>query len=201
MATFHEVRLPEDIELGAVGGPQFNTTVLELYSGYEQRNVNWSKTRGKWDIGYGLRDRADMDTVIAFFYARQGKAYGFRFKDWTDYEIDSIQSIGTGDGSTTEFQIYKRYSSGGYYYDRDIYKLVSGTTKVYKDSVQQTVNFSVDDDTGIVTFAIAPSVGEDIGVICEFDVPVRFDIDYLPVNAYGIELESIRGIDIVEIRV
>lgn len=201
MATFHEVRLPVDLELGAVGGPQFKTTVLELYSGYEQRNVNWSRTRGQWDVGYGVRDRDDMDSLIEFFYARQGKAYGFRFKDWTDFEIATAQTIGTGDGSTTDFQIYKRYSSGGYYYDRDIYKLVSGTTKVYKDGVQQTVNFSVDDNTGIVSFAIAPSAGEDITVVCEFDVPVRFDIDHLPVTAHGLDLESIRGIDIVEIRV
>ena len=198
--SFHEVRLPVDIELGAVGGPMFNTTILELFSGYEQRNVNWSAAKGRWDIAYGIRDTADMDIVIAFFYGRNGRAYGFRFKDWTDYQIDPAQQIGVGDGAEVNFQIYKRYSSGGYNYDRTISKPVSGSETVYLDGVE-TSAYTIDYTTGVITFDSAPANGVVVSVTCEFDVPVRFDIDHLPVTAHGIELESVRDINIVEIRV
>lgn len=198
--AFHETRLPVDIELGAVGGPSFFTTVLELFSGYEQRNINWTKARGRWDIGYGIREEADMDSVRDFFYARRGRAHGFRFKDWTDYELDT-QQIGTGDGTETEFQIYKRYSDGGYYYDRDIKKPVSGTVEVYLNGALQASGYSVDTTTGVITFDTAPSIGDVVSAACDFDVPVRFDIDQLPVTAHGLQLQSVTGIDIVELRV
>ena len=35
--SFDEVRLPTNVEKGAVGGPMFNTTVLELTSGPSNR--------------------------------------------------------------------------------------------------------------------------------------------------------------------
>lgn len=199
--SFHNVRLPESIELGAVGGPSFFTSVMELYSGYEQRNINWSQTRGKWDIGYGLRSEADMKNVIDFFYARRGKAFGFRFKDWTDYQIPTLQTIATADGTRSVFQAVKTYSSGGQTFTRTLTKLVAGTVQVYEGASLASPQPTVDVDTGEITFNGPPTGGTLIGIVCEFDVPVRFDIDHLPVSAYGLELQSINGIDLVEIRV
>jgi hypothetical protein len=64
---------------------------------YEQRNINWSSARGRWDVASGLKKQTQLDTLIAFFRARKGRAHGFRFKDWTDYKATG-QAIGTGDG-------------------------------------------------------------------------------------------------------
>ena len=55
-------------------------------SGYEKRNVNWSEARGRWDVATGLKKPAQIDQLIAFLRARRGRAYGFRFKHWTDYK-------------------------------------------------------------------------------------------------------------------
>ena len=85
MSGFHEVRFPDNIAYGATGGPEFATTVVATGSGHEKRNVNWSEARGRWDVASGLKKQAQIDELIAFFRARRGKAYGFRFKDWTDY--------------------------------------------------------------------------------------------------------------------
>src|SRR3569623_2959053 len=85
IASFVEVQFPPTISCGAKGGPAFSTSVLELASGVEQRNVNWSRERPKYDISTGLRDAADFNAYAKFFYARMGKALGFRFKDWSDY--------------------------------------------------------------------------------------------------------------------
>jgi uncharacterized protein (TIGR02217 family) len=84
--AFHEVRFPDDIAYGATGGPEFATSVVATASGYEQRNINWSAARGRWDVASGLKKQTQLDTLIAFFRARKGRAYGFRFKDWTDFK-------------------------------------------------------------------------------------------------------------------
>lgn len=109
--TFHEVRFPDDIAYGATGGPAYSTSVVVTASGYEQRNMNWSAARGSWDVSSGLKKPSQLDLLIAFFRARKGKAYGFRFKDWTDYKATG-QLLGTGDGAIKIFQLVKTYASG-----------------------------------------------------------------------------------------
>jgi uncharacterized protein (TIGR02217 family) len=80
MSGFHEVRFPDNIAYGATGGPEFSTTVVATGSGHEKRNVNWSEARGRWDVASGLKKQVQIDELIAFFRARRGKAYGFRFR-------------------------------------------------------------------------------------------------------------------------
>ncbi len=94
--TFHEIQFPPDIAYGATGGPEYATTVVAMASGFEQRNANWSAARLKWNVASGLKHQAQLNTLIAFFRARKGRAYGFRFKDWTDYRA-SAQTLGAGD--------------------------------------------------------------------------------------------------------
>ncbi len=59
----------------------------------------------------GLKNQTQLNELIAFFRARKGRAYGFRFKDWTDYKAIG-ELIGTGDDAETTFQLVKRYPSG-----------------------------------------------------------------------------------------
>jgi uncharacterized protein (TIGR02217 family) len=143
MTGFHEVRFSDNIAYGATGGPEFATTVVATGAGHEQRNVDWAEARGRWDVASGLKNQAQLDELIAFFRARKGKAYGFRFKDWTDYRA-TRQLLGTGDGAQTQFQLVKRYPSGSVIEVRTITKPVAGTVRVYKDGVEQLAGWSVD---------------------------------------------------------
>lgn len=200
--AFHDIRLPEEVERGALGGPKFKTTVLQLSSGHEKRNIDWEDSRGEWDIGYGIQTKANFSTVLSFFYARRGRAHSFRFKDWSDFEIATEQSIGTGDNLETDFQVFKHYTSGSESFDRNILKPVSGTVRAFLNSVEQTisVDFTVNLLTGIVSFTVAPGAGVDVGIICEFDVPVRFDIDHLGINVETFDAGAIPQIPIVEVK-
>lgn len=203
--AFHDVRLPVNIEKGVKGGPGFNTTILELSSGFEKRNINWARTRGRWDIGYGIDSKEDNEAVLAFFYARQGRAHSFRFKDWTDFEIgvdatDTPQFIATADGVQVDFQFTRRYVSGAFTFAREVTRLVAGTARVFIDGVEQFADFTVDDDTGVVNFDTAPLNLEVISVICEFDVPVRFDSDQLDLTGIRDTVYDIPGLDILEMR-
>lgn len=215
MAFHNDARLPEEVERGAHGGPQFKTTVLTLNSGFEKRNIDWERTRGAWDVGYGMLPKGDQEDdeacdhtfsqVLAFFYARQGRAHSFRFKDWSDFEVgndalDLWQSIGTGDGIEDTFQIFKRYSSGGIDYDRIITRPIDGTLRVFFDGVEQFAGFTLDDETGLITFSSPPALNVDIEVIVQFDVPVRFDTDSFGITLQTFQAGQIPNLPIVEVR-
>lgn len=197
--SFHEVLFPTDIEFGSSGGPEFLTTIITTNGGFEQRNINWSAARAKYNVLHAVKSQAQIDELLAFFRARQGKAYGFRFRDWADFS-GTDQVIGIGDGSNKNFQLVKTYGDV-VTYEREIKKPVSGSVSVYVNDVLQTSGVAVNSTTGIVTFTTAPADEALITANFEFDVPVRFDIDHLPVQFDAVGQNSIRNIALVEVRV
>ena len=200
MTAFHEVKFPDTIAYGAAGGPVYSTTIVSTASGYEERNVNWSASRGTWDVSTGLKTQAQYAELIAFFRARKGKAYGFRFKDWSDYSA-LTQTIGTGNASLKTFQLVKVYASGSYGESRTISKPVLGTTKIYLGGIIQTSGWSVNTTTGLVTFTNAPGNGVVVTADFDFDVPVRFDTDEMSISIENYHRGSWKSIPIIEIRV
>ncbi len=206
--AFHEIRFPDNISRGARGGPERRTQIVELASGDEERNANWANSRRRYDAAYGIRRSDDLAAVVAFFEARNGRLYGFRWKDWGDYKsclpsctpAATDQVIGTGDGTTTVFQLVKAYTSGAQTWTRSITKPVAGTAVVALDGVTQASGWSVDTITGLVTFTTAPVSSSAITAGFEFDVPVRFDTDILDVTHDIERLGSITSIPLIEVR-
>lgn len=196
---FAEIRFPEDIAYGSSGGPGYSTDIVMTASGHEQRNSNWQHARARYNVVHGVKTQAQLDALIAFFRARKGRAYGFRFKDWTDYSAVN-QLLGAGNGNATTFQLAKHYDSGGVYETRLIKKPVQGTVKIYADSVLQTAGITVDHGTGNVTFALAPANGVAVSADFEFDVPVRFDTDSLSARLDMYGAYSWNDIPLVELR-
>jgi uncharacterized protein (TIGR02217 family) len=176
--SFSENRFPEKISYGAVGGEMFSTDIDETYGGNEKRNINWDTPRRKWNVSHGVKTPAQLEELRAFFIARKGRAYGFRYKCWQDYTATS-QEIGVGDDSETEFQLVKKYTSNSDVFTRTINKPVADSITIYIDDVEQESGWSVDTTTGIITFDSAPAQDEVITADFEFDVPVRFDTDEL----------------------
>ncbi|MCB2081363.1 MAG: DUF2460 domain-containing protein [Hyphomicrobiales bacterium] len=199
-ASFEEIQFPDDIAYGSSGGPAYSTDVVVLASGHEQRNINWSSARARYNVAHGVKTQTQLDALIAFFRARQGRAMGFRFKDWTDFSA-TAQVIGTGDGATTQFQLVKTYTSGSVTHTRTITKPVSGTVTVYLDAVEQTSGVTVDTTTGIITFSSAPSGSVVVTADFEFDVPVRFDTDRLSASLDSYGSYSWLDIPLIEVRV
>lgn len=207
--AFHEVLFPPEISYGSSGGPKFKTTIFTADSGYEQRNIDWSATRAEYDVSHGIKTQAQMDELTAFFYARRGRAYGFRFKDWNDYKLKQ-QVIALGDGVETEFQIVKTYTETNpengetYTYTRKLTKLAWGTVAGVKmGAAVQTagVDYSVDYDTGRITFVVPPLNTAPILIgAAEFHVPVRFDTDHLDTTHEFWLTQSWSSIPLVEVR-
>jgi len=188
--------------------PERRTQIVELASGDEERNASWANSRRRYDAAYGIRRADDLAAVVAFFEARNGRLYGFRWKDWGDYKsclssgtpAPTDQVVGIGDGTTTVFQLVKAYTSGAQTWSRTIAKPVVGTVVVALDGVTEASSWSIDAATGLITFSTAPTSGAAITAGFEFDVPVRFDTDMLDVTHDVERLGSITSILMIEVR-
>jgi len=208
--TFIEAQFPPDIAYKSKGGSGFNTTVFTTTEGFEQRNINWSRTRAEFDIAYGVRTVEDMTVVLDFFMSVQGRAYAFRFKDWADFQMYN-QNVGTGNGTTRVFQVVKTYtitaqSGPNKTHTRIINKPVVGTIgQVLVNSVPISSSYwTLDCTTGILTFASGHAPGNGLSVVIsylEFDLPCRFDTDISGVAQQAYQAEVWESIKIVEVRI
>ena len=197
--SFHPVRFPLDVALGARGGPERVTDIVTLQSGREERNQRWAQSRRRYNAGYGIKSRADMQAVLAFFEERRGRFHSFLWRDGLDWSSNGPQPLGTGDGTTTQFQLVKRYGAAFDPYDRPITKPVAETVEVFVDG-SPTSAVEVDELTGIVTFDSAPDAGTVLTASFAFDVPVRFDIDRLDIELTGFDAADAPAIPLIEVR-
>lgn len=208
--NFHDTRFAASLSFGATGGPERRTEIVTLANGYEERNTPWAHARRHYDAGLGLRSLDDVAVLIAFFEARQGQMYGFRWKDWADYKsslpsrevTDQDQEIGTGDEVQTVFHLVKAYASGEQSYLRPIAKPVLGTVRISiaGDVALEGIDYSVDYATGIVTFTDPPDIGAVVRAGFEFDVPVRFDTDRIETSVASFQAGHVPNVPIVEVR-
>jgi uncharacterized protein (TIGR02217 family) len=208
--TISDYRLPVNLEKGSGFGPSFKNVIQEAISGNEQRFAQWSKCRGTGDLSYAILESSDpigdFRAVLALFRAHFGSLYPFRFKDWSDYQATD-ELIGNGDGSRTAFQLVKTYdpsqillnTPGTLFYVRSIV-LVAGTPTIKVDGVTKTpvTDYTIS-SSGVVTFTSAPASSKPVTWTGEFDVPVRFDTDNLPVIMQQQDLATIRSIPIKEV--
>lgn len=212
MPGFHETLFPLDIALGAAGGPERATEIVTTLTGREERNTRRAHSRRRWDAGYGVKSLAQLSAVVAFFEERRGRLYGFRWRDRLDHAscapgaaVTALdQALGAGDGARTQFALVKTYGGAHAPYARPIAKPVAGSVRVAVDGVERVAgtHFTLDPATGTVTFLAGhvPPAGAGVTAGFLFDVPVRFDTDFLEVNLTAFEAGAIPRIPIVEIR-
>lgn len=205
--TIPSYRLPIYIEKGSGFGPTFRNVIQEAISGNEQRFAQWTKCRCVGDLTYGLQNSTDplgdFRAILSLYRAHFGSIYPFRFRDWSDY-IATNEVFGTGTGSQTQFQLSKTYdpqlimlgTAGSFFYVRAITLLAS--TPVIKIANVVTTAYTIS-ASGMVTFTTAPASGQQLTWNGEFDVPVRFDTDQLPVVLNEADITSMRSIPIKEV--
>ncbi len=212
MSNFHEIRFPVSVSFASSGGPERRTEIINLVSGAEERNSPWQHARRRYDAGLGIRSLDNLHDVLAFFEARRGQLYGFRWKDFTDYTsalpsaspTPSDQNLGVGDGVTSTFPLQKIYEEGPFSYVRPITKPVQGSVLVALDGAlqQEGVDYSVDYTLGTLSFLNgAPASGTQITAGFEFDVPVRFDTAFLNITLEAFNAGAVPSIPIIEVRI
>lgn len=208
--AFHEVRLPARLAFGSTGGVERRTEIVTLGSGFERRSTPWAQGRRRYLIGANLKSLDDMAALTSFFEARQGRLYGFRFRDFADFRscapsgaITPLdQNLGVGDGERTTFELRKRYGDGDEAPERRIHKPVDGTVQVAVDGAEvEPAGFQTDLATGLVTLAAPPAAGAAITGGFEFDVPVRFDADRIDVTLESFAAGRMAAVPLIEVRV
>jgi uncharacterized protein (TIGR02217 family) len=158
MSFMESPRFPENISYGVAFGPEFVTVVAKNQGGYESRNRGRARGLCRGNCAHAIRTKEELAILIRFFRSVGGRFSGFRFKDWSDYQLaeaDSLLSLVSG--TVNQLQINKLYqAAAGYAETRPLRKPVAGTL-VLKDAGTPVVagagagQYSLDTTTGIVT--------------------------------------------------
>lgn len=209
--SFHDVHLPGSLQYGSTFGPQHTTSIFPTASGHEVRTTPYSQPKHRLRLVRELQSSSEAHAIKTHAMARRGAAFSFPQKDANDFtsaedgvstpdELD--QEIGTGDGTTQAFQLFKTYEpSGPAPKSRTITLPVDDTVVVALDGTP-TTSFTLTRPGGIITFAVAPSNGVVITAGFEFEVPVRYTQDAeawaaMQVDAY--EQWSTQALDLIEV--
>lgn len=197
--AFIDQHLPREVEIGATRRDVEDIDIVTTDGGWEVRNARSSQSLREFDISFPMsrRDGSTYLAVVAMYKAARGQLHSFRFRDWADYQLTD-EEIGVGDGATTAFQITQSWTVDGETHSRDITRPVS-PMQVKKDGVLQVSGYSIDYETGILTFSSPLSVGVVPSVTGQFDIPVRFD-GPLETLGYSSDLEHIETITLKEVR-
>ena len=201
-----DVIFPVNISRGSTGGPDWQVEIVELASGREERNSAWTAPLRDYDAKYGVRTHDEAYAILQLYHAAMGRLRGFRLQDWSDYRSGPPQTmptmldqpLGTGDGVTTVFPLYKTYQAGAASFKRRISKPF-GSILVAKGGVLQVAGVTVDLTLGTVTFAAAPANGNVLKWGGQFHVPARFDGKLNGITLQG-AFEDIPSIPLRELR-
>lgn len=177
--AFYATKIPPAAAFGFQGGPVFSTNIKNLANGREKRNADWLQCRHQYSCPFQNITNDNYLLIKAVHLAMRGKLHTFLFTDPADNQA-SNDRFGTGDGTTTVFQLSKiADAGGGATYTRIITKpntLIGVTIRV--NGVVTAA--SVDGTTGLITFSSAPANASILTWTGSFDVQVRFDNDNLP---------------------
>lgn len=197
---------PKRIALGISCRPGWLTSVVQTQNGSESRNQNWLKTRHSYDASLAVRTVTDYREVQNHFHMARGRLHSWPLKDPLDHRVEASQGVvaSTTENSPLGNQLYKRYGSGSFAYDRKITRPISGTIQVYENGTLRTegVDYTLDYSTGEIFTGISISTLRWAG---QFYTPCRYDTDELPASLVqktpqGEYLVQVDGIPIVEVR-
>lgn len=160
--------------------PVFRTLIQESVSGRENRAALQLYPRWKWSLSFDfLRDDANNEfrTLLGFFLARQGAYDSFLFDD-ADDDMATAQSLGTGTGSQTSFQLVRTF--GGFTEpvlapNAVTSVTVNGTPKSF--GPDYSVSLWGAAQPGVIVFTSPPAVGAAIAASFTYYWPVRFLAD------------------------
>lgn len=165
--------------------PAFSTIIQGASSGLEVRIGEWVYPRWEWEIPFSWLSQeaaiGDFQTLAGFFIGLFGAFDAFLFNDPLDNSTTLPDApaatpsiIGTGDGTTTTFQI-GRTLSGNFEPLYDINSTVAAP-KIYLNTTLQSSGYAIS-ATGLITFTSAPGAGVLVKADFQYYWRVRFADD------------------------
>lgn len=205
LPSFINFRPLDRYAYGSVGGPVSRTSVIRSAGGQEQRNAEWGDfPLRRYDLIKPIGDGANLSELMGAVIICRGRTIPFRFKDHLDFNATDEAIDVSGGGPV--YQLRKKYSFGGFDVYRNIVKPVLGTVAVYLNAVPVTITqvealsnpndlwneplfgetiisstgVTLDYNNGILRWYSEPypTIGDTLTWTGQFDVPVRFDMDW-----------------------
>jgi len=192
---------------GVTKTPTFQTRIQRAVSGRELRALDYPYPLWQFALIYDfLRDDLEagydeLRTLLGFFMLCQGAFGTFLFQDPSDYRATG-QQIGVGDASTTVFQLQRAIGTilpgGGFLEPIVAPEVVSA---VYLNGVvQDPVTYSVDPDTGLMTFSTAPSAALIITADFTYYFRCRFIDDKYDFENFSYRLWQLKKLTFISVR-
>jgi len=187
--------------------PTFQTRIQRAVSGRELRVLDYPYPLWQFALIYDfLRDDPaagfdELRTLLGFFMLCQGAFGTFLFQDPTDCQVTG-QQIGIGNASTTVFQLQRAMGTalpgGGFLEPIVAPKLVNA---IYFDGItQDPASYSVDPNTGVVTFGTAPGSGLIITADFSYYFRCRFIDDRYDFENFMYRLWQLKKLTFISVR-
>jgi len=171
--------------------PTWSTGSAETLNGRRMRWPYWSSPRWTYEVNIAVLRQSgalnEYSQMIGFFNSCSGDAVPFLYDETTDDTV-TTQQFGTGDGTTTVFQLLRAFGGFAepvYAPDAGFTIFINGTPAVL------TTDYTVD-SYGRITFVVAPAAAAVLtwtGTFkwyCLFDDP-QLQIYSIVNNKYAID--------------
>jgi len=184
---------------------QWATDLVVFTSGREQRNQVWERPIRHWVLPYNVLKTAPRDKLIKLFRRARGRYSIFLFADPNDYECTFTECSITAIAAQVNFQLIKSYYVGeAETWDEDKTRIQPSTEyvptiKVDGAAKTEGVDYTLNDNTGVVTFGAAPGVGKVITADYQFYYPVRFELDVYTETSLFIDLWNMGELPLIEV--
>lgn len=211
MADFLEQRIAGGISYGSSYTDEYQVQITQTAAGAEYRKLVHPYPVRRFRLTFRQALANVWTDVLNLYHRCYGRYAGFRVRAFDDYT-----TAADGRSAPTKDDQALIYVSAGVYQlvkvygldaagigigrpSRTIYKPVAGTTVIAKNGVLLSSGVSVDTTTGRITISPAPSYPADtITGGCEFDIPVRFDVD-LSVDQSAPAIRMLESVELVEL--
>ncbi len=187
--------------------PTFQTRIQRAVSGRELRALDYPYPLWQFTLAFAfLRDSPaagfdELRTLMGFYLSCQG-AYGtFLFQDPSDDQITG-QYLGTGNSSVPVFPLQRTMGTalpgGGFVEPIVAPNLV---TAVYFDGITQSPSsYSVDPDTGLITFVTPPATGLVVTADFTYWFRCRFVDDSYDFENFMYRLWQLKKLTFISVR-
>ena len=187
--------------------PIFQTRIQRAASGRELRALDYPYPLWQFALVYDfLRDYPaagydELRTVLGFFMLCQGAFGKFLFRDPSDCEVTG-QQIGIGDASKNAFQLQRAMGTtlpGGGFAEPIVAPDI--VTAIYLNGiVQKSEIYSVDEDSGLVSFETAPETGAIVSADFTYFFRCRFTDDKYDFENFMHRLWQLKKISFISVR-
>jgi uncharacterized protein (TIGR02217 family) len=188
--------------------PTFQTRIQRAVSGRELRALDYPYPLWQFTLVFDLlRDNPaagydELRTLMGFFMLCHG-AYGtFLFQDPSDHRVAG-QQIGIGNASTAVFQLSRTMGAalpGGGFFEPIV--APNTVSAVYFDGITQSPGtYTIDPNTGLVTFNTAPGSGLIITADYSYYFRCRFIDDSYAFENFMFQLWQLKKLTFISVMV